>query len=147
MKKALGYIVIALVAFLLGWGVGPRITPSVPAPQQPLAESQAPAGTAALMLDFGDGTVKTYTDLAFADGETLFDLTKRAAENNGLTFEYQPPGQYGILIDQIGLMRGGTDNKYWLWYENGRMGQVASDAYLLQPGDVLEWKFVNLKME
>lgn len=146
MKKTLGYMVIGVAAFLLGWGVGPRI--AAPTPVVAPTQQEQPARTAAVMLDFGDGTVKTYDALPFTEGESLFDITKRAATEHGLGFENDPPNQYGILITQIGDKRGGPpENKYWTWYENGRMGQVSADTYKLVPGDVLEWKFVNLKME
>lgn len=147
-KLAAAFIVVAAAAFLLGWSFGPQLAPApvanTPAANAPASETAAQS--VSLMFDYGDGTVKTYENVAFTEGQTLFDVTKAAIEGAGLTFKFQPPGQYGILIDQIGHMPGGTDGKYWLWYENNRMGQVASDAYKLQNGDVIEWKFVNLKM-
>lgn len=155
MKTKLGisFAIVAVAAFLLGWSFGPQLASGPTANAnvgvdnyQLLQDQPSKARTVSVMFDYGDGTVKTYEHLAFTEGQTLFDATKTAIEGDGLPFRYQPPGQYGILIDQIGSMAGGTDGKYWLWYENNRMGQVASDAYVLQPGDVIEWKFVNLKM-
>lgn len=143
-RLAASFIVVALASFLLGWSFGPRLTPA-PAAPAPATERQERA--VSVMLDFGDGTVRTYEGVAIAEGETLFDVMRRLSERgDGFVFRYQPPGAYGILIDQIGDKVGGTDGKYWLWYENNRMGQVASDAYVLAPGDVIEWKFINLKM-
>lgn len=136
-------VVVGIASFLLGWSLGPKAAPAAPAVNLPV-ENQAK--TVSLMVDFGDGAVKTFVDVAYAENETLFDVTKRALEESGVTFQYQPPGPYGILVDQIGDKKGGTDGKYWLWWENGRMGQVASDAFSLRPGDVVEWKFINLKM-
>lgn len=149
-KLAAAFIVVAAAAFLLGWSFGPQLEKNIPRASDSESrgnlEQSATPQAVSLMFDYGDGTVKTYENVAFTEGQTLFDATKAAIEGAGLTFKYQPPGQYGILIDQIGHMPGGTDGKYWLWYENNRMGQVASDAYKLQNGDVIEWKFVNLKM-
>ena len=147
-KLAAAFIVVAVAAFLFGWSFGPQLAPqpaaNVPAANAPRAEIEQ-FQTASIMLDYGDGTVKTY-EVEFLPELTLFESMKTLSVREGFEFKYQPPGQYGILIDQIGPMAGGTDGKYWLWYENNRMGQVASDAYKLQNGDVIEWKFVNLKM-
>lgn len=143
LKKILPLIVVAVAAFLLGWSFFQRPAPAWWSDE--VEESQVK--TVSVMFDFGDGGVKSFADVSFLEGEHLFDVTKRLAEQNNLTFRYQPPGQYGILIDQIGDKVGGTDGKYWLWWENNRMGQVASDSYVLKSGDVLEWKFLNLKME
>ncbi len=143
-KLAASFIVVALAAFLLGWSFGPSLAPAPAAPAPAMDQKER---TVSVMLDFGDGTVRTYEGVAFAEGETLFDVMLRLSERgDGFVFRHQPPGQYGILIDQIGNMASGADGKYWLWYENNRMGQVASDAYVLRPGDVIEWKFINLKM-
>ncbi|TAK04823.1 DUF4430 domain-containing protein [Patescibacteria group bacterium] len=144
-KLAAAFIVVAAASFLLGWSFGPALS-RVEGPVVNAPASETAAQSVSLMFDYGDGTVKTYENVAFTEGQTLFDATKTAIEGDGLTFKFQPPGPYGILIDQIGSMAGGTDGKYWLWYENNRMGQVASDAYKLQNGDVIEWKFINLKM-
>lgn len=146
-KLTAAFIVVAAAAFLLGWSFGPRIAPT-PDTLPPTPSSQAPATqSVSIMLDYGDGGVKTYENVVFTDGQTLFDATKALSERgDGFTFKYQPPGQFGIMIDQIGDKIGGADGKYWLWYENNRMGQVASDAYKLKNGDVIEWKFINLKM-
>lgn len=148
IKLAAAFIVVAAASFLFGWSFGPQLAPqpavNAPAANAPLMESDLQP--VSIMLDFGDGTVKTYEYADFLKGQTLFDVMKNLSVRERFDFKYQPPGQYGILIDQIGPMAGGTDGKYWLWYENNRMGQVASDVYKLKSGDVIEWKFVNLKM-
>ena len=150
LKLTAAFIVVAAAAFLLGWSFGPNITQNIPRASDSESrgnlEQSAPQEVS-LMFDYGDGTVKTYENISFTDGQTLFDATKALSERgDGFTFKYQPPGQYGIMIDQIGDKIGGADGKYWLWYENNLMGQVASDAYKLKDSDVIEWKFINLKM-
>lgn len=143
LKKVLPLIVVAVASFLLTWSFLERPAPA----WWSNAAEESQTRTVSVMFDFGDGGVKSFPDVSFSEGEHLFDVTKRLAEQNNLNFRYQPPGQFGILIDQIGDKVGGTDDKYWLWWENNRMGQVASDVYVLKSGDVLEWKFLNLKME
>lgn len=99
------------------------------------------------MLDFGDGTVKSWTDLPYVEGQTLFDLTAKIARENNLALEFDPPGEYGIFLKSIGDKKGGEEGgKWWLWWVDGQAGEVAADQYRLQPGDVAEWKYVNLKM-
>ncbi len=157
-KLAIAFAVVAVAAFLFGWSFGPRLaappTATVTVPEnfdyakerEMLPDQPAKAQTVSVMLDFGDGTVKSFDAVPFTDGQSLFDVMKQLSERgDGFVFKYQPPGQYGILIDQIGDKAGGADGKYWLWWENDRMGQVASDAYKLKQGDIVEWKFINLK--
>lgn len=54
------------------------------------------------------------------------------------TKEY--PGM-GTLVETIGEFRNGTDSKYWLYYVNGTSAPVGADAYVVQEGDSIEWKY------
>lgn len=152
-KLLLISIILLLVGFLLGMSAAPRILPlaaSAPAPTTQAPESQISnlkSRPVSLMLDFGDGTVKSWADLLYVDGETLFDLTAKVARDNNLALEFDPPGEYGIFLKSIGEKKGGEEGgKWWLWWANGKAGEVAADQYRIQPGDVAEWKYVNLKM-
>lgn len=156
IKLFVGSLVLLVVGFLLGWSVGPRtagdlkVAPTatttganVGADFSPPAEAPK---TVSLMLDYGDGTVKTFTDIQLKENETLFDVTKKIVEANIIAFDYDPPGQYGIFVKAIGGLNGGTDGKYWTYWVGNKMGEVAADQYKLKAGDVAEWKFVKLKM-
>ncbi len=47
----------------------------------------------------------------------------------------------GTLIEKIGEFQNGTDGKYWMYYVNGELALVGADAYVMQEGDSIEWKF------
>lgn len=142
LQYLLGALIFLVVGALLGWSLPrPLESSSEPANQSIVAETRE----VSLMFDEGDGTVKTFEQESFTEGETLFDLTRRVAERAGMSLVYEPPGPYGILIMEIDGKRGGTDGRYWLYWVGNHMGEVAADQYMLQPGDVIEWKFVNLK--
>ena len=47
----------------------------------------------------------------------------------------------GILIEAIGEKENGKDGKYWLYYVNGEMPQVAADKQILKANEVVEFKF------
>lgn len=158
-KLFLGGLVLLLAGTLLGVSLAPRILPlaasaeptpvvqeQTPPPESPVPSPQA-LETVSLMLDFGDGTVKSWTEVPFVEGQTLFDLTAKIARENNLALEFDPPGEYGIFLKSIGDKKGGEEGgKWWMWWVGGKAGEVAADQYRIQPGDVLEWKFVNLKM-
>ena len=151
-KIFLGGLVLLLAGTLLGVSLAPRILPlAASAEPTPSVQEQTPPPesprSVSLMLDFGDGTVKSWTDISYVEGQTLFDLTAKIARENSLTLEFDPPGEYGIFLKSIGDKKGGEEGgKWWLWWVDGQAGEVAADQYRLQPGDVAEWKYVNLKM-
>src|SRR3989339_554390 len=44
-------------------------------------------------------------------------------------------------VNGIGDMKGGQDNRYWLYYINTQPGTVAVDKQVVKPGDTIEFKF------
>lgn len=48
---------------------------------------------------------------------------------------------YGVYVDAINGIKGGTDGKYWTFYVNGSMATSGADAYQTKDGEVIEWKF------
>lgn len=141
-QRIVGVIIFLVIGVLVGWSL-PRAPGT--APVSPDVVEQAVTREVSVMFDEGDGTIRSFSHESFQAEETLFDVTKRILEREGLAFEFNPPGEYGIMITKISDKVGGTDNKYWSWWLNGEMGQVAADRYVVQPGDVIEWQFLNLK--
>lgn len=74
------------------------------------------------------------------DGMTAFSLLKEETERINLNFEFKTY-DIGVFIEKIGDMENGEDGKYWLYYVNGEMPQVAADKQLLNSGDKVEFKF------
>lgn len=47
----------------------------------------------------------------------------------------------GKLVDSIDDVKNGTDNKYWIFYINGKQASIGADKYKLQNNDSIEWRF------
>lgn len=48
---------------------------------------------------------------------------------------------FGVYVDSINGVVGGTDGKYWAYYVDGEMAQVGASEYVTKGGEVVEWKF------
>jgi hypothetical protein len=48
---------------------------------------------------------------------------------------------YGDYVDAIDGLKGGTDNKYWTYYVNGRMANIGAGKYVTKGGEEIVWKF------
>jgi hypothetical protein len=92
-----------------------------------------------LVIGEGEGTIKTF-ETEFKEGMTAFDLLKEKTGEVDLTLKFKTY-DVGVFIEVIGDKENGEDGKYWLYYVNGEMSQVASDKQLLVPGDKVEFKF------
>lgn len=75
------------------------------------------------------------------NGATALDLLTYVAQKNSIELKTKDYGEMGTLVESIGAVTNGTDNKYWAYYVNGALGQVAADQYQLKAGDVIEFRF------
>lgn len=76
----------------------------------------------------------TVTFTAEAD-KTVLDQLKTHAEV--VTKE----ASFGVYVDSINGIVGGTDGKYWSYYVDGQMAQIGAGEYTTTGGEKVEWKF------
>lgn len=147
MKSKILFVISILVALIAGFLFGKASNLNLPTSadksgQEPFAIDES-AQTVSMMLDFGDGTFQVFDNLKFVQGESLFDITKRVAEDNGIEFIFDPPGEFGVFVRQIKDRKNGQENRYWQYWVNNVQVQLAADRYILKDGDVIEWQFVK----
>ncbi|MEK7658953.1 MAG: DUF4430 domain-containing protein [Patescibacteria group bacterium] len=94
-----------------------------------------------LTVDNGNGT-KNVVSVEFKDNMTAFDLLKAGVEKLSLPLKTK---QYdmGIFIEAIGKIENGQNQKYWLYYVNGKTPMVSADKMILKARDKVEYKFEN----
>jgi hypothetical protein len=143
LKKIIILPVLAVLLMLSVSACSPTVTVNVNTEDESENNeetTEAETITASLMLDHQDGTVKTFS--AETTDHTVFGLTKKVAEDNGLTFVYDPPGEWGVFIKEIDGLANGTD-RFWQFWVNNNFGDRAADQYGIAGGDIVEWKYVK----
>jgi hypothetical protein len=85
-----------------------------------------------LIVDYGNGTLKTQSDFILADSNT----TAFHALQEWCEIEYEDYGQMGILVENIDGVSGN-----WRYSINGEFPGVSSNKYNLKSGDTVEWVF------
>lgn len=134
-------LVLVLIS-LVGASCRRSTAPSVPAVPTPIStvpelESQAKIN---LTIDFGGGEIATYS-AAPRQVMTVYDLLVEAAGN----FDYPVDTQvfdFGLFVKGIGGW-GNTTDRAWIYFVNGKSGQVAADQAEVRPGDRVEWRYVK----
>jgi uncharacterized protein DUF4430 len=112
----------------------------------PHAAGQGSAQTVRLVVDYGDGTTKTISDLPWAKGNTVLDAMLAAAGRpHGISFSYTGSGATAVMtrIDDAANQGGGTANKNWQYWVNGSYGERSFAAFELQAQDVVLWRFAT----
>lgn len=145
MKKIAVFIAIGLLIglfFGFAWGKS-QLSGTVSNNASRLDTSKAQ--TVSLMLDYGDGKVRVYPDIALVSGQSLLELLEKQAKDAKLTLKTKDFGELGILVEQIGDKVNGEGGKYWQYWVNNVSIPRSSDSYILSAGDVIEWKFLNYK--
>lgn len=98
---------------------------------------------ASLKIDFGDGTYKDFSG-EFKGDYSAFALLKNASEKMNFSLEIKAYGS-DVFVDSINGVRGGKDNKYWMYYVNGELPMISADKNFLKAGDKVEFKFEESK--
>jgi len=92
------------------------------------------------VIDKGDGKVSHYQMVPF-DDSTVFSLLEELAKENNFPIETTFYPGVGVFIESIDGVKGGTDNKWWQYWVNNKLGEVAVDKKEVKPGDEVEWRF------
>jgi len=96
--------------------------------------------SASITIDRGTGITLAY-EAEIYESSTVLDVLQQAVIKYGLALQTKEYEDMGILIEGIGDLIGGQDNKYWLYYVNGEMPLNSVDQQKVIPGDNIEFRF------
>jgi hypothetical protein len=104
----------------------------------------AQTATIRLVVDYGDGVVKTINGLPWSKGATVLDVMNAAkVRPHGVDFKYTGSGATAFLtqIDDVQNEGGGTGKKNWQFWVNTTYGDRSFGVYEVQAHDVVFWRF------
>ncbi len=67
---------------------------------------------------------------------TVFDVLKNNAD-----IKYNNNYSFGVFIESINGIKNGDEEKYWQYYINNVLGDVAADKKTLEDKNSIEWRF------
>lgn len=88
------------------------------------------------------GEILTETEVSFKEGETVYDVLRRATSQNEIQMETSG-SSYGVYVEGINYLYQFScgEQSGWVYYVNGEYAQVSCSAYKLSDGDKIEWKY------
>ena len=107
--------------------------------------AHAQTATVRLVVDYGDGVIKTIAGLPWAKGSTVLDVMNAAKDRpHGITFSYTGSGASALLtrIDDVANEGGGAKKNWQLWV-NTAYADRSFGVYEVQPLDVVFWRFTT----
>ena len=105
----------------------------------------AQSATIRLVVDYGDGAIKTVPGLPWSKGSTVLDVMNAAkARPHGITFSYTGSGGSSFLtqIDDV-RNEAGTGKKNWQLWVNTTYADHSFGVYEVQAFDVVYWRFTT----
>jgi Domain of unknown function (DUF4430) len=106
----------------------------------------AQAATVRLVIDYGDGVIKTMTGLPWSKGYSVLDVMNAAKSHaHGITFSYTGSGGSSFLtkIDDVANEGGGAAKKNWQLWVNTMYADRSFGAYEVQAFDVVFWRYTT----
>jgi len=107
--------------------------------------AHAQSASVRLVVDYGDGVIKTITGLPWAKGSTVLDVMNAAKDRpHGITFSYTGSGASAFLTRIDGVANeGGGGRKNWQLWVNTSYADRSFSVYEVQPLDVVFWRFTT----
>ncbi|MFA5021690.1 MAG: DUF4430 domain-containing protein [Patescibacteria group bacterium] len=98
-----------------------------------------------LMLDFGDGQVQTFNNVALTNQATVLDLLKKVTTDSNLEFKTKDYGkELGVLVESINkYTNSDKTNQFWHYWVDNIYAETGASNYSLKNGDIVEWKYVS----
>lgn len=94
-----------------------------------------------LVIDYGDGVEKRFTQLAHRPEITVFDLLLLAARHpRGVRVEHRGKGETAF-VTQIDELRNEGRGRNWTYRVNGQRADRSAGIFSLSPGDKVVWTF------
>lgn len=90
-------------------------------------------------VDFGGGKKISGNVMA----QTAYDALKKISDEKKLAVVFKQY-KYGLMVEKIGeaANSGGFS---WIYYVNGKAGQIAADRFVVYAGDKVEWRYEKMK--
>jgi len=135
MIKKIAVVVLLAGAYLgVSYLLQPKLREVLRAPQ---AQTQNQASETAKTTE-GNADPVSYN---CEGGKTAFDgLVKETKEN--VETKDSP---FGKMVNAINGIKGGTNNKYWIYFVDGKSATISADNYKCQGTEKVEWKFLEPK--
>ncbi len=81
-------------------------------------------------------------EISVPEGSSVYDVLQTARTQLGITYRGKNFLGLGFFVDEInGQSSNPKEGKYWIYYVNGKEAQVGVSNYIVQPNDVITWKY------
>lgn|GEM_PF-4817612 len=136
------HIVIAVVAMLIGLAVGAYFFKETIIVRENTADTPAAMRSVNLMLDYGDGNMRTWNTVSWRESMSVVDLLLFVGNAEDITVSTDGVDPKNLVVTAVGGIATNNENRWQYWVNNTHEPTLAS-KYFLKPGDIVLWKFIK----
>lgn len=92
------------------------------------------------IINKGNEDINEY-QIVISSDSTVFSLLKELSQINNFELLSTLYKDMGVFVESIDGKKNGTENKYWQYWVNDKLGEVAADKKKVKGNDEIEWKF------
>src|SRR3989338_2164837 len=139
--KILSWIVVLGAVFFLGFSSGHRGCTEAPVETQ----TEQKVSAVSVMVDFGNGVIKTFNDVSLSVNASLFDVLKQLETENKIKLTVKDfGGDLGFFVEEIdGIGKDPKGEKWWQFWVNNKYSDKGMSSNVMTKGDVVELKFIK----
>ena len=135
---------IALVSLVIGATLGATFHKETVVVREGTANTPAAMTSVNLMVDYGNGTIKTWNTVSWHEAMSVLDLMKTVAGANAITLLTKDNGSGLSTVQSVdGIANESKTNMRWQYWVNNNYEPRIASKYYLKPGDLVVWKYTK----
>lgn len=138
-------IVVTILSILSGILVGAYFHKETVVVREGTPDTPAAMSSVNLMIDHGDGTIRTWNTVSWHESMSVLNLleTVAAAKEIVLLTKNNTNNDRSVVsINALMNMANGTSSVRWQYWVNNTYEPRIASKYYLKPGDIVMWKYV-----
>jgi hypothetical protein len=108
-----------------------------------VADTPAALSSVNLMIDFGDGKIKTWNTVSWHEAMSILNLVETVTSAEAIPMLTRETKEGPLTIDSIDGFKNDTQTRTrWQYWVNNTYEPRIASKYYLKPGDIVVWKYV-----
>ena len=132
----------ALLAGMIGILLGAYFHKETIIVRENTADTPAAMHSVNLMVDFGNGEIRTWNTVSWHEAMSIVDLLTMVGEADGITVSTEGADEKNKVVTGVNGVAT-TENERWQYWVNNTYEPRPASNYFLKPGDIVVWKFTK----
>ena len=135
---------ILILGLIIGAFLGASFHKETVVVREGTANTPAALSSVNLMIDYGNGSIKTWNTVSWNEAMSVLDLMQKVANAKEVAMTAKPDAKGVNTLDSIdNISNDPKQNLRWQFWVDNTYEPRTADKYYLKPGDIVLWKYVR----